>query len=1007
MSLGLLRALALLAAAAIPALCQIAGGSIVGIITDPSEALLSAAEVTATNLGTNQSTRTTSNEQGYYEFPLLPPGRYRVAAVAPGFQRGETAEFTLNAGTRPRIDLRLPLGSVAESVEIRATAPLVNATTTDLGLVVENRRIEALPLNGRNFQQLVALQPGVVNTPPGSAGGRGGVEFNGSPALGNNFLLDGVDMSFGEVNSLGDTAAGTGGSGALINTVSVEAIEEFKATGSAFSAEYGRSTGGVLTVMTKSGTNRFHGVLYEFLRNDKLDANNFFSNSSGLERPPIRLNQYGGNLGGPVKRDRLFFFANYEGATVRRSQEMRGNVPTPLLLSRVPEPVRGHLARMPQSQTATANPLIGFHRRNDRRTNDENTLLFKADYHRERHRLSARYNYNHQDFVQPNLREDNRRAFPTRFHNAALQHEFVVTPTVFNALRVGFNRTLLNRLNSTFVTETGWVTVPSVGLTSDDQKQIFFKNNSYTLADDFTVVRGKNTWKAGFEIRQLRTSRVNRDNTPHTYNSLDDLIANRPIRARVTFGNPGRGLNATHYGFYGQTDWRLTRRVQLNLGLRYEYFAPLTGAFNISTSDPFSAYAPKGTPMWNADRNNLGPRAGLVIDLTGQQRTVFRAGVSMSYGTPQPILFYVSSFIDPRVPFWTDFGREDLPPGFALAFPFPQQVIDQIIADPNRLPAGFLLGRNVIDRNLRDEKAGQWNASLQHAVNAALSVQASYVGSRGLNLFAVRAPNNFLPNDGPRPRPDVGDVTYQTGEGRSSYHAFQLAVDQRLQRGLAVGFYYTYAKALTYGNSDGTLGSVDNAIQDLDNFAGSYGPKQSDAAHRAVSIVSYNVADAPFRTTSRIVKGVLGGWSLQTILGGRSGLPVNVSSGLDLVRNRRPAGQRPDLIGGVDPYLRGGNRLLYFNRAAFDNTAPQRERRFGNLGYNALRGPGAFTFDGAIHKSFAIREGHHLIVRIEAFNALNHPVFGGPNATVSNPNFGSILSAGTGREMQFGLKYRF
>jgi len=242
------------------------------------------------------------------------------------------------------------VGEVTDSVEALTGGPLGNATTEDLGVVVDRTKLDVLLLNGRNFQQLVGLQAGVINNPSSGAGGRGGIEFHGSSALANNLMLDGVDMSFGEVSaSASDKAAGTEanatvgrfagqgiGRGSLVNTISVEAIQEFKATGSAFSAEYGRATGGVINVTTKSGTNQLHGTLFEFFRNDKLDANNFFSNRNGLRKPPLRWNQFGANLGGPIKRNKLFFFFNYEGARASQSQPQTGNVPTPLLLQWLP-----------------------------------------------------------------------------------------------------------------------------------------------------------------------------------------------------------------------------------------------------------------------------------------------------------------------------------------------------------------------------------------------------------------------------------------------------------------------------------------------------------------------------------------------------------------------------------------------------------------------------------------------------------------------------------------------
>jgi outer membrane receptor for ferrienterochelin and colicin len=236
---------------------------------------------------------------------------------------------------------------------------MINSTSTELGNVIEQQKIQNLPLNGRNFQQLLSLQPGVVVAPPNPFSGRGGIEFHGSPSFGNNLMMDGVDMTFGENNAVaGDSAAGTGTTGSLIQGLSVEAIQELKSTGSAFSAEYGRATGGVVNVTTKSGTNDLHGTLFEYFRNDKLDANNFFNNRANIARAPLRWNQFGGNLGGPIRRNSLFFFANYEGAQVRRGQAVSGFVPTPALLERVTPAIRDNLEGLPKDYTPTANPLL-------------------------------------------------------------------------------------------------------------------------------------------------------------------------------------------------------------------------------------------------------------------------------------------------------------------------------------------------------------------------------------------------------------------------------------------------------------------------------------------------------------------------------------------------------------------------------------------------------------------------------------------------------------------------
>ncbi|MEO7653809.1 MAG: carboxypeptidase regulatory-like domain-containing protein, partial [Bryobacteraceae bacterium] len=517
-------------------LAQIGGGSLVGVIQDPSSAPIPSAKVLAANLDTGRTDTAVANDLGYYEFPLLPAGRYIVRVKHEGFRPVESEQFTLNTGTRPRMDLTLPLGAISERVEITAEAPIVNATTTDLGIVMERAKIDALPLNGRNFQQLVGLQAGVLSSPAGQ-GSRGGMEFNGSPGLGNNLLLDGVDMSFGENNaSASDT--GAGGGGALINAVSVEALQEFKATGSAFAAEYGRATGGVLNLTTKSGTNQFHGTLFEFFRNDKLDANSFFSNRSGLAKPPLRWNQFGGNFGGPILKNRLFFFFNYEGAIVRRAQQIVGNVPTPLLLRQLTPGLRQAFSDTPTDFTATADPNIGLHRRNDRRTNDEQTTLTRVDYNLAKHHLAFRYSYNNQDVYTPALQLTKGTIFPMRFHNGVAQDGFTISPRAFNELRVGVNKVGLDRRNFTLndpLLGGSSLDVSGTGFAANDQNHIGFFTNTYTVADNFTWISGKHTIKAGTEIRVVASTRDQQNNPTHGYRNIADLIADRNFQLTVRF----------------------------------------------------------------------------------------------------------------------------------------------------------------------------------------------------------------------------------------------------------------------------------------------------------------------------------------------------------------------------------------------------------------------------------------------------------------------------------------
>lgn len=1000
--LHICRLILAMLAGSLAALGQVGGGSLVGSVTDPAGAAIVGARILIRNIETGVTRETVTNETGYYEFPLLPAGRYQLEAEQAGFRRGTTAVIPVNTGTRPRVDIRLELGQVTESVEVVAAPPIVNATTTDLGVAMDRTKVVELPLNGRNFQQLVGLQAGVLADPSSSAGGRGGIEFHGATAFGNNLMLDGVDMSLGEVPGTGNATGGR----PLINTISVEAIEEFKASSNAMSAEYGRAIGGVLNVTTKSGTNQFHGVLFHFLRNDKLDANSFFNNRSGLARPSLRWNQFGGNLGGPVIRNRAFFFFNYEGAQVRSPSQVTGNVATPALISQLTPALRKTFNDLsPREFEPTANPLVGFHRRNDRRVNDEHTYLSRGDADFGRHRLSLRYSYNNQDIVTPQFSPVLRQTLPTRFHNAVVQENWTVSPSVFNELRLGFNRTDLFRYEAGRENYPAWISTAGVNVNLTLPGYLHFIPTTYTLNDNLSVIRGRHSLKAGMEVRIAMNNRDQGGQPTHFYNNINDLIADRPNRIRMLFGGR-KGLKNAQYGFYFQDDWRITARLQLNLGLRYEYFPPLRGLFNIASSDPFGAFIPTArSDMFIADRNNWGPRLGLVWDPTGRQKLVVRAGASLGYIPQVPIYLMDMASLDPRLPFVADFAPADIPM-FSSAYPFPFALVNQIAANPSLLPANFVVTRQIMDYNRRDSYGGLWNFSLQTQVNPTLAVQASYVGTRNAKLTSPRNVNLVSPALGRRPRPDFGDVNILENAANISYHALQLSANQRMWRGLSFDAYYTWAKATAYFVPDGTITFTLGSLQDPNDIRGSRGVKDGDLRHRFVGTFTFSVP-AVAMGNNPVWKALLAGWTVQGISTWRSGLPLNVTAGTLLVRNGRVDGQRPDYVMGADPYNRDTVALSWLNRAAFDITRPAAEGRFGSLGYNALRGPSGFSFDGALHKRFPIREGHHLTFRLEAFNALNHKILGNPNTVATNPNFGQILTASGGRNVQLALKYVF
>ena len=1021
---------------------QIGGGSIVGNIFDQNQAAVPNATVTIVDLGTNKRQTTTTNSEGYYEFPLLPAGRYQVEVTATNFEETKSQPFDLNTGTRPKIDLTLGITGTQAQVTVTDTGQLVNATNTELGQVIEQKKIDALPLNGRNFVQLVNLQAGGVNAPAGSAGGRGGFELNGGYSYGNNILMDGVDASFGEVNGTANDRSGGSPSnaGSIINTLSVDAIQEFKTTSNAFSAEFGRATSGVLNITTKSGTNDFRGTLYYFLRNDIFDANSFDSNAQNVVRPALRFHQFGANIGGPIYfpnigdggpsifngKDKLFFFFNYEGARVKRPFSVNANVPTPALLAQITNPrLREFLSELPDDCTPiVGNPNFCRHFRNDQRVNNENTFLTRIDANFGDHRFSVRYNLNRQDFTQPEPpRTDNLFSFPMRAHNIVVQDNWTLGANTLNEFRFGFNRVDLARGNSTFYSEDGWAEIPGT-LTSDFQSLLAYKTNTYSVVDNVTMIRGKHTIKFGADIRFLRSARTQGTNPTVYYPDVTRMINDQPNQVRYAFGGDKK-LESNQYGFYIQDDIRLTTRLQINPGLRYEYYTPLVGGFNIQSSDPFSAVSTERVAMFKKDFNNFAPRLGVVYDVFGNQKLILRGGAAISFQPPQPIYLYDHAYANPRLPFNANFNFADIPADIrAQGYPYDRNFPERVIANPGLLPASIAVPRSITDYNREDEYGLLFNVTGQYAVTSSLAVQLSYVGTRSFNHPVVTLPNETNPLTGTRPRPDIGRIQYQQYVGRFRYDAMQVSVNQRLSRNFSFDFYYTFANSFTYGNTDNSLGNSQNFLQDPMDIGESYGPKSNDARHRIAAAHTIEVPLPKFMNESKALKLLFGGFSFQGIYTYRTGLPLNLFAGLDLRRIGRTEGSRPDLIAGVDPYAGQGSinpatgRVFWLNPAAFDRTTPYNQQRYGNLSYNALRGPSFWNYDASIIKRFRVTETQSFDFRFELFNAFNHANIasidlscgsGNPTRTClqNNGNFGQVLTRSEPRNIQFAIKYYF
>lgn len=973
---------------------QINTATILGSVTDASGAAVPGAVVTVTHMATQVTQTAETDGAGAYALERLPIGEHMLAVKASGFKISERKNIRLDATNRIKIDVILEIGGVTESVTVEGGAPLVSTQNTEMGVVIGEEQVRNLPLNGRNFSQLIALEPGAVVT-------GGAVYFNGLTRDGVNITVDGTDAS----NPDRPATSNFGGQ-TQQNVLSVEFIQEFKTTKGVFSAELGRAASGGVNVITKSGTNDFHGSVYEFIRNDRMDARNFFA----ARKDKLRLNQFGATVGGPVIRNRAFFFAGWEGVRERRGRQISGEVPTDSLRQRMlaANPLYGPLlALLPPSTEDRGNPDRGFHRRSDVRTNTENAAMARLDFHpTTKDNLFVRYNILDSFTVVPSLSPVNGTEYPAQDRTATLSWNRILTPRTMNELRIGVSKQDIPRATQAFIPQqignlSGFISTPN-------QELLRANGGSWTLIDNFAFNAGRHSLKMGFELRSFHYGRANHEAPAYEMPTLADLLASRFTNAYVTIGNDLRRLKEKQWGFYLQDDFRVNQRLTLNLGMRYEYFTPVTERdgllFNVVDS-PFGAFRKQGEPIWEPDRNNFGPRFGMAWDIGGNSRNVLRGGGGVFYS---PNTYReVTAFVNPpAAPYSVQLSAVDFP---NLRYP-----VDIRTIDLSRFPGGT--SRNVFDPFQRTTYSMQWTLDYQRELTKDLVATVGYVGNRGVKLLALHWLNDIDITTGRRPVSNIARISYQEHSGMSTYHGLQTSLKKRFSSGVTFNVHYTYGKGIQQGGVDNMTAANVQGVQDHANIRASRSRFIADINHNFVADYSWDVPfDRWLHADSGAARKIAGGWQVYGIMSIRSGTPILILSGRDNYGTGTTQGQRPDLVGGVPVFAsdyRTSSNHQYFNRAAFADPCDVRGARrpcgvYGNLGSFPLSGPGSFGFDFSVFKNIPLNERMRLQFRSELFNLFNRPNFSNPGATLTSSTFGQITSAGTAREIQFALKLLF
>jgi hypothetical protein len=999
---------------------QSTNASITGRVTDPSKALIAGAKAAAVSSGTSFRYEAATNGSGEYYLTNLPPGTYRIEIEKTGFKKLIKPDVTLHVQDAIELNFELTLGSMSETITVEAGAPLVNTESGTVSTVIDRTFVDNLPLNGRSFQTLIMLTPGVVVTAT-AFDDQGQFSVNGQRADANYFTVDGVSANFGVtgyaplVQTAGGALPALSALGGTNSLVSVDAMQEFRIQTSSFAPEFGRTPGGQISIVTRSGTNRFHGTLFEYFRNNVLDANDWFVNYDHLPKPEERQNDFGGVFGGPIIKDKTFFFFSYEGLRLRQPSTQETVVPDSASRQQAPTGVQPYLNAYPIANGAELGAGLAQFNAGYSNPSSLNAYSIRMDQVLSpKLSLFGRYDYSPSTLEErgPNTGSGSAlsttQSLPFSLQTLTVGLTEIINTRISNDIRANYSNDRASYkyalddfggavpLPDSALFPTGFSSMNSVfefliegagefatgKYSTDEQRQINF-------VDNLSMTTGRHQLKFGADYRWLSPFSI-----PFAYLqlSLFSGMTTSPGGALSgtaslagTFAAQGNALLSQNFSSYGQDTWKITPRLTVTYGLRWDINPALKGK-NLA-NDPFTVVglndpatmtlAPRGTPLYQTTYGNLAPRIGLAYQFSGTRNweAILRGGFGVFYDLGSGSLGGVSSYF----PYLND--------TFATDVPFPLSA--QNAAPPALTTSPPVSVISVADPNLKLPRTYQWNAALEQSLGSSQSLSATYVGAVGRDLLRV--------TDLVSPNPDFGYVNVTSNTATSNYNALQLKFERRLSHGLQALASYTWSHSIDIASTDALANYLDTpssvANPNIDR-----GNSDFDIRHAFTAGVTYNL---PTSESNNVTHAVLGGWSVDSFIFARTAPPVDVVSGL-VIADGIDLYPRPDVVPGAPLVLYGsqypGGKA--FNSAAF--TAPPTGQQ-GDFGRNVLRGFGAWQADVAFQRQFRLTEKMGLRFRSEFFNLFNHPNFGPPTNSLTSPLFGqsaqtlaSSLAGGVG-----------
>jgi hypothetical protein len=990
--------------------------AVTGLITDHSGAVVPGATVVFTRINTNVPYTTQTNGVGIYSLPSLLPGVYRANVSKDGFKSIVKGDIELHVQDQLSINFELQVGSVSESITVEGGAPMLNTESATVSTVVNRQFVENIPLNGRSFESLIMLSPGVVAT-KASFAEQGQFSINGQRADANYYTVDGVSANF-SINAGGGTGQAGAGllpavstTGGFNNLVSVDALQEFRIQTSTYAPEFGRTPGGQISMVTRSGTNTFHGSVFDYLRNDILDANDWFANKGGLRKPRERQNDFGGVFGGPVVipglyngRDRTFFFFSYEGLRLTVPTVATSYVPSIAVRQSAPAAVQAVLNAFPIPNGAALSTGLAPFTASFSNPTSVNATSFRVDHvFSNKVTIFARYNFSPSSILSRGASGALSNYTPTLFDTKTLTlgTTWAISSTMNNEFRANLSRqygetslvsdnfggavpltaamlppfaNYQNTFLSFYVINTSTTSVRSGRNGAGRQRQLNF-------LDNFTIVKGSHQLKVGVDYRHLSPSAYSRSYDLQYIFASPAAIALGQVSLLTVNRRGEEDYAYDNYSLYAQDTWKPTPRLTLTYGVRWDVNPAPHGRngtvlYAANQIDNLStlAFAPAGTPLWETTYRNFAPRFGIAYQPGKSGSTVLRGGFGMFYDMPAGAISNVV-ILSPNVL-----------SGTTIVTTYPPSTATILAAIPPLTTTGPYSNVMVTDPHLQLPYALEWNVALEHSFGSKQIVSASYVGSGGHRLIRQDSFTNTSVN--------FPTLTINDNRAVSNYNAMQLQYQRHLSHGLQVLASYTWSHSIDTNSNNSTALPGSSTI----DLSQERGPSDFDIRHSFSGALTYDFPTP--KIGGKAGEAVLGHWAVESLFAARTALPVNVTVSRNLGYGIYSF--RPDLVAGVPFYLTdttvgGGTR---FNNTMVAGNPTQvgpflvntGAIRQGALGRNAMRGFGMNQLNFALRRQFNFTERFNMQFRAECFNLLNHPNFSDPAGSLGTLSTANVLT---------------